>query len=48
MRLMPDVDNEACLAWLDRALEYALETRKLELYAYLEVVMEDVLFETAS
>ena len=48
MHLMPFVDNEACLAWLDGALEYALETRKLELYAYLEVVMEDVLFETVS
>jgi len=45
---MPDVDNEACLAWLDGALEHALENRKPELYAYLEAVMEEVLFETAS
>jgi hypothetical protein len=48
MRLMPGVNNEASLAWLDRALEYALENRKPELYAYLEVVREEVLFETTS
>ncbi len=39
------VDNEACLAWLDGALVRAFEDGKPELWAYLEVVMEEVLFE---
>ncbi len=38
-------DNEAHIAWLDRALEYAFVQRKRELWAYLEAVMEEVLFE---
>ena len=39
------VDNEACLAWLDGALGWAFEYGKPELWAYLEAVMEEVLFE---
>ena len=39
------VDNEACLAWLDGALGRAFEDGKPELWAYLEAVMEEVLFE---
>ena len=42
---MPVMDNEACLRWLDDALEQAFERRKPRLYAYLEVVLEEVLFE---
>ena len=48
MRLVPGVDNQACLTWLDGALEHAFENRKPELYAYLEAVMEEVLFEMDS
>ena len=40
--------NEACLKWLDSALEQAFERRKSRLYAYLEVVLEEVLFEAES
>ena len=39
------MDNEAGLAWLDDALAYAFAHGRLELWAYLEAVMEDVLFE---
>ena len=46
MRLVPGVDNEACLAWLDDALSQAFEQRRPELWAYLEAVMDEVLFET--
>jgi hypothetical protein len=42
---MPGMDNEASLKWLDDALEQAFERRKPWLYAYLEVVLEEVLFE---
>ncbi len=38
-------DNEACLTWLDSALGQAFEDGRPELWAYLEVVMEEVLFE---
>ncbi len=48
MHLVPGVDNEACLRWLDDALEQAFERRKPRLYAYLEVVVEKVLFEAES
>ncbi len=48
MRLVSGVDNESCLTWLDRALEQAFKRRKPELYAYLEAVLEEVLFETGS
>ena len=45
MHLVPGVVNEACVKWLDSALEQAFERRKPWLYAYLEVVLEEVLFE---
>ncbi len=48
MRLVPGVDNEASLAWLDGAFEQAFEQRRTQLLAYLEAVMEEVLFETDS
>ena len=38
-------DNEARLAWLEGALYYAFVQRKAELRAYLEAVMDEVLFE---
>ena len=48
VRLAPGVDNESCLTWLDGALEQAIKRRKPGLYAYLEAVLEEVLFETGS
>ncbi len=39
------VDNEAGLAWLEDALAYAFTQRRPELWAYLEAVMDEVLFE---
>ena len=48
MHLVPGVVNEACVKWLDSALEQAFERRKSRLYAYLEVVLEEVLFEAES
>ena len=38
-------DNEARLAWMEGALDYAFVQRKPELWAYLEAVIEEVLFE---
>jgi len=46
--LVPGVDNEACLTWLDGALGQAFEQGKPQLWAYLEVVLEEVLFEAES
>jgi hypothetical protein len=46
MHLVPGADNEACLTWLDGALGQAFEQRKPQLWAYLEAVLEEVLFET--
>jgi hypothetical protein len=45
MRWAAGVDNEACLRWLDCALQEAFEQRKPELWAYLEAVMDEVFFE---
>jgi hypothetical protein len=42
---MIKVDNEACLLWLEDALAHALAHSRPELGAYLEAVMDDVLFE---
>jgi hypothetical protein len=45
---MPSVvsaDNEAMLAWLDGALRQAFTQGRIVLVAYLEAVMEEVLFE---
>jgi hypothetical protein len=39
------VDNEATLAWLEDTLAYAFMQRRPELWAYLEAVMDEVLFE---
>jgi hypothetical protein len=39
------VNNEKTLAWLEGALEYAFMERRPELWAYLEAVLDEVLFE---
>ncbi len=39
------MDDEAGLAWLNDALAYAFARGTPELRAYLEAVMDDVLFE---
>ncbi len=44
-RLLAGVDNEGCVAWLDGALEDAYVHGQIKLLAYLEAVMEEVLFE---
>ncbi len=43
--MIAGVDNEDCVAWLDGALEHAYMRRQMKLLAYLEAVMEEVLFE---
>jgi hypothetical protein len=45
LRLTLGVDNEAGLAWLEDALAYAFAHSRPGLWAYLEAVMDDVLFE---
>jgi hypothetical protein len=40
-----EVDNEAGLAWLESALAYAFAHSRADLWAYLEAVMDEVLFE---
>ena len=45
MHLMVSVDNELGLAWLESALEHAFARGQMALVAYLEEVMDDVLFE---
>ena len=45
MDLATGVDNEKVLAWLEGALEHAFTQRRPELWAYLEAVLEEVLFE---
>ena len=45
LHLAVSEDNEARLAWLEGALYYAFVQRKPELRAYLEAVMDEVLFE---
>jgi hypothetical protein len=42
---MMSVDTDASLAWLEGALDYAFVQHKPELWAYLEAVLDDVLFE---
>ena len=44
-RLVAGADNEGYVAWLDGALEHAYMRRQMKLLAYLEAVMEEVLFE---
>ena len=48
LRLVVSADNEARLAWLEGALDYAFVQRKPELWAYLEAVLDEVLFEMES
>jgi hypothetical protein len=45
LHLAVSVDNEAALAWLEDALAYAFMQRRPELWAYLEAVMDEVLFD---
>ncbi len=45
MRWAAGVDNEACLGWLDDALQGAFGQRKPKLWTYLEAVMDEVFFE---
>ena len=45
LRPAVSADNEAMLAWLESALEHAFARRSPELWAYLEAVMYEVLFE---
>ena len=45
LRLMVSKDNEARLAWLEGALEWAFAHGQTTLAAYLEAVLEEVLFE---
>jgi hypothetical protein len=42
---MIKVDNDAGLAWLEDALAYAFTHSRPELWAYLEAVIDEVLFE---
>ena len=46
MHLTVKLDNDAGLAWLEDALAYAFMQRRPELWAYLEAVMDELLFET--
>jgi hypothetical protein len=48
LHLVVSADNEARLAWLEGALDYAFVQRKPELWAYLEAVIDEVLFEMES
>ncbi len=42
---MPSVGNEAALAWLEDAFKQALTQGRYEHLAYLEAVLEKMLFE---
>jgi hypothetical protein len=43
---MPSVDNEAALAWLEGEFNHALARGKYEYLAYLEAVLDELLFES--
>ena len=45
MHLMVGADNEVDLTWLESALEHAFSRGQMVLVAYLEEVMDEVLFE---
>jgi hypothetical protein len=46
LELKTNIDEGyATLAWLEDALRQAFELRRPELWAYLEAVLEEVLFE---
>jgi hypothetical protein len=40
------VDNEICIAWLERALQRLRPEEQEKVVGYLEAVLEEVLFET--
>jgi hypothetical protein len=40
------VDNEICIAWLERALQRLRSEGQEKVEGYLEAVLEEVLFET--
>jgi hypothetical protein len=40
------VDNEICIAWLERALQQLRQQGQEKVVGYLEAVLEEVLFET--
>ena len=42
---LASADNEAALSWLQRVLEHAFAQRRPELWAYLEAVTYEVMFE---
>ena len=44
-RLDIGVDNDACITWLEGALKHAYTRSQMGLLAYVEAVMEDVVFE---
>ena len=43
--LTAGVDDAGCVVWLEGALEYACQHGEIKLLAYLEAVMDEVLFE---
>ena len=45
LHLAVSADNEARLVWLEGALDYAFVQHKPALWAYLEAVVDAVLFE---
>ena len=45
MHLTAKANNDANLAWLEDAFLYAFAHRRPALWAYLEAVMDEVLFE---
>ncbi len=48
LHLAVSAENEARLAWLEQALDHAFVQRKPDLWAYLEAVMDEVIFEIES
>jgi hypothetical protein len=40
------VDNEICIAWLERALQRLRSEGQERVVGYLEAVLEELLFET--
>jgi hypothetical protein len=42
---MPRVDNEAALAWLENEFKQALTRGRYKYLAYLEAVLDELLFE---
>jgi hypothetical protein len=42
--LLVSTDNDAVLTWLESAMRHAFTQGRPELWAYLEAIMEDVMF----